>query len=155
MKSSFYDFEISDDKSLLQIEVIHGLLKNSYWCKDIPIETVERSIENSICFGVYKKGLQIGFARAITDEATFAWLSDVVISEEYRKNGVGQELVRFIMNYPKLQGLRRFGLATRDAHSLYEKFGFKCVQNPESFMEIKNEGMYQVKNIKNSSEVIV
>ncbi len=153
MKSSFYEFEISDDKSLLQVEAIHGLLKNSYWCKDIPIETVERSIQGSICFGVYRKGIQIGFARAITDEATFAWLSDVVIGDDYRYKGLGQELIRFIMNYPKLQGLRRFSLATRDAHSLYEKFGFKKVENPESFMEIKNEDMYQI--AKKNKEVTI
>ena len=96
MKTSSFDYEISDDKSLLQIEVIHRLLKDTYWCREIPLETVERSIKGSTCFGVYRKGIQIGFARVITDQATFAWLCDVVIDETFRYQGLGQELMKFM-----------------------------------------------------------
>jgi len=117
------EFDISDDKKLLNIEYIHDYLsKKSYWAMDIPFETVKRSIEGSVCFGVYDKEKQIGFARVISDKATFAYLADVFIDEAYRGKGLSKWLMEVIINHPELQGFRRWMLATRDAHGLYEKF---------------------------------
>src|SRR6185369_16005467 len=109
-------FMISDDKTKLQPDVIHHFLRNSYWAKDIPLEVVKRSIENSVCFGVYSGNKQVGFARVVSDLATFAYLADVFILEEYRGKGLSKRLMEYIMEYPQLQGLRRWMLATRDAH---------------------------------------
>ena len=132
---------ISTDRSKLDLALIHDYLsKESYWAKNIPLQTVERSIENSFCFGLYKNNLQIGFARAITDYATFAYLADVFIIEKYRGSGLSKWLMETIMNCEALQGLRSWMLATKDAHSLYEKFGFKVIDNPERFMRL---GMFQ------------
>lgn len=152
MKATFYEYEISDDKSLLQIESIHAFLKNAYWSKGIPIEIVQQGIRNSICFGVYRKGLQVGFARVISDECTFAYLSDVYIDPQHRGQGLSKELMTFIMNYPRLQGLRRFCLMTYDAHSLYEKFGFRVSDMPQNFMEIKDNNIY-LKSLQRPDEV--
>ncbi len=135
--------QLSTDKKLLQLSRIHDFLNQSYWAKDIPLNTVQRSIENSMCFGVYKNDLQIGFARVITDYATFAYLADVYIIEEEQGKGYAKQLMHFIMNHDDLQGLRRFMLATRDAHGLYEAFGFSKVAIPERIMEIIRPGIYE------------
>ena len=127
---------ISDDKARLDRPLIHRFLsQRSYWAKDAPVEIVERSIEHSLCFGLYKGGRQIGFARAVTDFATFAWLADVFIVEETRGHGYGKKLVAAIVAHPGLQGLRRFMLGTRDAHALYTQYGFAPLKYPERFME--------------------
>lgn len=132
------DILYSSDKSLLQIDVIHQYLsKESYWAQGVPLEIVNRAIQGSLCVGVYKDQKQIAFARVITDEATFGYLADVFVLQEYRQKGISKELMKFIMQYPSLQKLRRFMLATKDAHSLYEQFGFKKLSTPERFMEIK------------------
>ncbi len=140
------DFTISTDKSKLQPDVIHGFLTNSYWAKNISKELVKRSIENSLCFGVYDREKQIGFARIISDCTTFAYLADVFILEEYRGQGISKKLMEFIMNYPELQGLRRWMLATRDAHRLYAQYSFKPLAISDRWMELHFPDVYQTKN---------
>jgi len=137
-------FLISTDRSKLDVDVIHGFLSRSYWALGIPRETVERSIENSLCFGVYDNSSQIGFARVISDFATYAYVADVFILEPYRERGLGKELMASIMAHPDLQGLRRWSLGTRDAQGLYAQFGFKPVINTRSrtVMEIVDPEIY-------------
>jgi GNAT superfamily N-acetyltransferase len=134
---------ISDDPARLDHQIIHDYLSRSYWAAGIPRETVDRSIEHSLCFGVYQGARQVGFARVITDQATFAWLADVFILEEHRGMGLGKRLVAAILAHPKLQGLRRFMLATLDAHKLYEPFGFNVTRTPERIMEIHRPDLYK------------
>jgi GNAT superfamily N-acetyltransferase len=130
------DVVISDDKTRLDLDVIHAFLsQRSYWAQGVPIEIVERSIRNSLCFGMFKAGRQIGFARVVTDLATFAWLADVFIIEAVRGCGLGKKLVAAVLRHPDLQGLRRFMLGTRDAHTLYKQYGFTPLEFPERFME--------------------
>ncbi len=136
------NFFISADKTKIDIDVVYNYLaKESYWAKHIPLETVKRSIENSFCFGMYKKETgstftQIGFARVITDKATFGYLADVFIVTAYSGKGLGKWLIKEIMNHPELQGLRGWMLGTKDAHGLYEQFGFKRLQNSERIMRL-------------------
>jgi GNAT superfamily N-acetyltransferase len=130
------DYQISTVKSKLDLTVIHAFLSSSYWAAGIPLETVERSIEHSLCFGVYTQGgRQVGFARVVTDYATFAYIGDVFIVEAYRGQGLGTWLMDVVVNHPRLQGLRRWTLSTRDAHGLYAKFGFGGARAPERSME--------------------
>ncbi len=132
------EYTVSDDKTKLDLAVIHGYLsREAYWSQNIPIELVQRSIDNSLCFGVYRADRQVGFARVVTDLATFGYLADVFILPEHRGKGLSKKLVAFIMAYPALQGLRRIMLVTRDAHGLYERFGFKPIDSPENTMSIK------------------
>jgi GNAT superfamily N-acetyltransferase len=133
---------IDTDKSRLDLAVIHGFLTTSYWAKGIPRETVERSIEGSLCFGVYEGPRQVGFARVITDSATFAYLADVFILESHRGRGLSRRLMDAIVAHPSLQGLRRWMLATRDAHGLYARYGFKPLAAPDRMMELHNPGVY-------------
>lgn len=129
---------ITTDKTQLDVNYIHAYLsKESYWSKNIPMEIVLRSIEGSICFGVYDNKRQIGFARVITDHATFAYLADVFVDQAYRGKGISKQLMRYIMDHGPLQGLRSFMLATLDAHGLYEQFGFKPLKEPARYMSIK------------------
>ena len=134
-------YYISTEKSKLDVIMIHDFLSNrSYWAQKRSKDTVEKSIRNSLCFGVYDgENNQVGFARVVTDYSVFAWILDVFILEHVRKNGLGIKLIQEIMNYPKLTGLRKWGLATDDAHGLYEKFGFKNLARPEIYMERINE----------------
>lgn len=119
------EYSISTDPSLLNIDVIHHYLSlESYWAKGIPRDVVIKSIENSVCFGLYCHQQQVGFARVITDKATFAYLADVFILEEHRGKGLSKWLITVIQAHPELQGLRRWLLGTRDAHGLYEKMGW-------------------------------
>jgi len=128
---------ISTDKTKLNIPLIHKFLsEDSYWAKKIPLDVVERGIENSLNFGVYYSEKQIGYARVVTDYASFAYMADVFILPEYRGNGYSKQLVQFILQYPSLQGLRRWMLGTADAHTLYQKYGFKELANPDRFLEI-------------------
>ncbi|AKD58003.1 GNAT family N-acetyltransferase [Spirosoma radiotolerans] len=132
------EYTISTDKKKLDLEVIHQFLsQEAYWCKNIPVEIVKRSIDNSLCFGVYQGASQVGFARVITDLATFGYLADVFILPDHRGKGLSKQLVAFIMAYPALQGLRRMMLVTFDAHGLYKQFGFQPVENPENVLSIK------------------
>ena len=132
MQQIFQEYQISDDPALLQVDAIHEMLKKSYWANDRSRETIARSIAHSLCFGVYKAGEQIGFARCVTDYATTFLLADVIIDERYRGRGLGKELVPFILSHELLQGLTGT-LATRDAHGLYTKFGFVPV-DPNLYM---------------------
>ncbi|HEY0055357.1 MAG TPA: GNAT family N-acetyltransferase [Pedobacter sp.] len=134
---------ISTDKSKLDVGVIHNYLHNeSYWAKNIPLEILERSIENSLCFGVYDDFKQVGFARVMSDCATFAYLADVFILPEYRGKGLSKKLMEYIKSYPSLQGLRRWMLATADAHELYRKYGFTDVAKPDRLMELTRPNIY-------------
>lgn len=135
-------FLISTDRSKLDLDVIHKFLARSYWAAGVPRATVVRSIENSLCFGVYDGAEQVGFARIISDFATFAYIADVFIVEPYRERGLGKELMASIMAHPDLQGLRRWSLATRDAHGLYAQYGFTALENPSRMMEIANPEVY-------------
>jgi GNAT superfamily N-acetyltransferase len=128
---------VSTDKSLLNIEVIYKYLnEDSYWAQGMPFERLTRAIENSLCFGVYNREQLAGFARVITDKATFAYLCDVFILPGYRGQGLSKWLVQTIVEYPELKGLRRWSLATADAHGLYSQFGFSQITKPENWMEI-------------------
>jgi GNAT superfamily N-acetyltransferase len=130
-------YEISTDPSRLQLEAIHAYLTRSYWSPGIPRDVVARAIANSLCFGIYQGDSQVGFARVVTDKASFAYLADVYVLEEHRGQGLSKRLVAFIQAHPDLQGMRRFLLATRDAHGLYAQFGFKAPARPDFFMEIR------------------
>ncbi len=124
-EQKFDDVLISSDKNLLDIQFIHHYLsKESYWAKGIPLTTVETAIENSICFGIYRSNNQIGFARVVTDKASFAYLADVFILKEQQGNGFAKHLMNTIHSHPELLGLRRWYLTTRDAHGLYAQFGW-------------------------------
>ncbi|EKF9063418.1 GNAT family N-acetyltransferase [Vibrio cholerae] len=137
-------FEISTDNNRLNFEVIYEFISQSYWAADIPKATLEKAISNSFCFGVYDSiGHQVGFARLITDKATFAYLADVFIIESQRGKGLSKRLVETIVTHPELQGLRRMLLATRDAHGLYAQYGFKPVENPEILMQIWQPNIYR------------
>jgi len=129
---------ISTDASMLDLEVVHGYLSRSYWAAGVPEDVVRRSIENSLCFGVYRGEEQAGFARVVTDRATFAYLADVFVLEEHRGQGIGKWLVEVILSHPDLQGLRRWMLATRDAHDLYRRYAFTELARPGIFMERKD-----------------
>ena len=128
-------YYISTDKNRLDLAVIHAFLTRSYWAAGIPIETVKKSLEHSLNFGVYREGEQVGFARVITDYATFAYIGDVFILEDYRGQGLSKWLMQVIADHPELQGLRRWVLLTRDAHELYRKTRFTEPVNPERYME--------------------
>jgi N-acetylglutamate synthase-like GNAT family acetyltransferase len=136
------DYEISTDPARVNVGTVHEFLTNSYWAKGIPLETVQRSIENSISFGVYRGQQQVGFARAISDLATFAYLADVFIVPSFRGRRLSRWLMECIVSHPDLQGLRRWMLATKDAHGLYAKFGFTPIKNPDSWMEIHRPDVY-------------
>lgn len=127
----------------MDVDAIHSYLSRSYWAENIPHEIVSKSIENSLCFGVFYKNTQIGFARLITDYATFAYLADVYILEDHRGKGLSKKLMKSIIEHPQLHGLRRMLLATYDAHTLYEKFGFKSLTNPQMFMELSTPDRYK------------
>ena len=134
-----YDgYVISTEASRLDLRTVHNFLKTSYWAAGVPFEVVERSVENSMNFGMYSGEEQIGFARVVTDSATFAYLADVFVLEPHRGRGVGKWLMKTIFSHPDLQGLRRFMLATRDAHELYRRHGFVGLGSPEVFMERKD-----------------
>jgi GNAT superfamily N-acetyltransferase len=136
------NFIISTDKTKINLQLVHNYLSNeSYWAKNIPVELVARSIEHSFCFGIYKQqpgkdDAQVGFARVITDKTTFGYLADVFILPPYRGIGLSKWLMIEIMNHPELSGFRGWMLGTKDAHGLYEQFGFKLLQNSERIMRL-------------------
>ena len=139
------DFCISTDKSKIDTAYVHQFLSTSYWAEKIPLDVVQRSINGSLCFGIYCDHQQIGFARVITDEATFAYLCDVFIDEAYRGKGLSKWLMETILAYPGLRGLRRFMLATRDAHELYRQFGFSELSFADRWMQIHWPTVYKEK----------
>jgi len=142
------EYIISTNKRLLDLPAIHNFLKTSYWAEGIPFDIVKKSIEHSLNFGVYKAGKQVGFARVITDYATFAYIGDVYILEDFRGQGLSKWLMQVIAEHPELQGLRRWSLLTGDAHELYRKTGFQELQNPELYMEKANPGIYKSGDFK-------
>lgn len=136
-------YEVSADKSRLDVPLIHQYLsQESYWAQNIPLDVVQRSIDNSLCFGIYCHDQQVGFARVITDQATFAYLADVFVLPEHRGKGLSKQLMETISNLPTLQGLRRWLLATRDAHALYNQFGFTALDQPDQIMQRKRGHPY-------------
>ncbi|MBM3839895.1 MAG: GNAT family N-acetyltransferase [Verrucomicrobia bacterium] len=135
-------YQISTDLARMNLDLIHGFLRSSYWAKDIQRDVVEKSLRHSLCFGAFCSDRQIGFARVITDRATFAYLADVFVIPEHRRRGVAQMLVKAILDHPDLQGLRRFLLATDDAHGLYARFGFQPLAHPEHYMTIHHPHLY-------------
>jgi N-acetylglutamate synthase-like GNAT family acetyltransferase len=137
-------FSVSTEHKDLDFEFIYAFISDSYWAKGIPQDVLRKAIDNSLVFGVYTAcGNQVGFARVVTDKATFAYLADVFIDELHQGLGLGRLLMDNIASHPELQGVRRFMLATRDAHGLYEKYGFKPVENPEILMQIWDPNIYQ------------
>lgn len=138
------NFSINTDFSLLQFDRIHSFLsEKAYWSLGIPKDVVIKAAKGSICFGVYnEKNIQVGYARVITDKATFGWLCDVYIEPEHRGKGLSKRLMKEVLAHPDLKGLRRIGLATKDAHQLYEQFGFEVSKTPQNFMEIKDNEIY-------------
>jgi GNAT superfamily N-acetyltransferase len=136
------EYTISTDRARIDVAAVHGFLSATYWAPGIPEDVVRRGIAGSICFGIYHGADQVGFARVITDRATYAYLSDVYVLESHRGRGLAKWMMELIMAHPSLQGLRRFALSTRDAHSLYAQFGFQIVGNPERQMEIMRRDIY-------------
>lgn len=139
-------FVISTDERRLDRDAIHEFLKGSYWAAGIPRDVLDRSIDHALCFGLYDGSRQIGFARVITDRATFAYLSDVYVLEEYRGRGLATWLMEAVLEHPDLQGLRRWMLATQDAHGLYRKVGFRDLAHPERLMEMVFSNRYGPKD---------
>ncbi len=136
-------YAISTDKNLLDVTAVHKYLsEESYWAKNIPLQLVQQSIDNSFCFGVYFHKELVGFARLVTDYSSFAYLCDVYILEAHRGQHLSKCLMQEIMNHPKLQGLRRWVLATADAHELYKQFGWQCLTKPERYLEIVKPNIY-------------
>ncbi len=130
-------FKISTDPNMLDFDAIFNYLnEQSYWAKGIQKETMQKAIKNSFCFGVYKQQIQVGLARVITDKATFAYICDVFVLPDYQGLGLSKWLIQTILSHPELQGLRRWSLATSDAHGLYKQFGFNEIARPERWMEI-------------------
>lgn len=137
-------YKISTKLDDMDITVIHEFIKDSYWARDIPLKTLQKAIRNSLCFGIFTEpGEQVGFARMITDSATYAYLADVFVLEQHRGKGLAKWLMEYILKHPDLQGLRRITLATADAHGLYEKFGFKPLVRPHIFMEVWDPDVYK------------
>ena len=135
------NFSISTDRSRLDLSTIVDFLSHrSYWAKGRSATTIEKSLSNSLCFGVFSgEDKQVGFARVVSDFAVFAWIMDVFILKEFRRQGLSELLMKTIMTHPDLQGLSRWGLVTHDAHRLYEKFGFKPIAQPDLMMEVINQ----------------
>jgi GNAT superfamily N-acetyltransferase len=137
-------YRVSTDPRRLDLDVIHGFLsQRSYWAEGIPREVVERSIRNSLPFGVYDDDALVGFARVVTDHATYAYLADVFVLESHRGHGLSKWLLECVLAHPDLQGLRRWHLATRDAHELYARYGFQPLADPGNLMEIRRLDAYR------------
>ena len=134
--------EIDTDKARLDLALIHDFLARSHWASGIPFDVMKRAIDNSLAFGLYRDGGQIGFARVVTDHATFAYLADVFVIEAERGRGLGRYLVATILAHPELQGLRRWLLGTRNAHGLYKRCGFAAPPAPFAFLERLDSGVY-------------
>ena len=138
------DYTISTDRSRLDVELIHDFISNqSYWGQGRTLEVVQRALDNSLNFGLYNDTQQVGFARVVTDYATFAWIADVFILPEHRGRGLSKWLMELMLAHPRLQGFRRWVLATKDAHSLYERFGFIPLHRPERWMERPDPNMQE------------
>jgi GNAT superfamily N-acetyltransferase len=138
-------YDISFDSDRFDIEAIHAFLSRSYWAAGIPVAVLRKAIANSLCVGAFAGSGQVGFARLVTDRATFAYLADVYVLESHRGHGLSRKLVAALVDHPELQGLRRLMLVTRDAHGLYEKFGFTALAHPSRVMELHRPDVYNAK----------
>ena len=139
------DYRVSTDVADLDVVLVHRELSRSYWAEGIPRALVEKSIRHSLCFGAFDQhsGAQVGFARVVSDFATFAYIGDVFVIQQYRKRGISKFLMKCIMAHPELQGLRRMCLGTHDAHTLYQRFGFKASERPQNWLEIRVPDIYR------------
>jgi GNAT superfamily N-acetyltransferase len=137
------EYSITTDPAAVDLDAVHEAIAASYWAEGIPRDLMRRAIEGSLPFSLFHRTRQVGFARVVTDRATFAYLADVYVLEALRGRGLGRWLVETVISHPDLQGLRRFSLATRDAHGLYARFGFTPLQRPELHMEIARPGLYR------------
>jgi GNAT superfamily N-acetyltransferase len=138
------EYTVSTDRGRLDIPLIQKFLaEESYWAPAIPLPVVRKSIEGSLCFGIYRGREQVGFARVVTDYATFGWVADVFVVKAHRGRGLGKLVVQCVTAHPKLQGFRRWMLGTEDAHGLYEKFGFRRLEHPGRMMERANRDIYR------------
>lgn len=146
------NYEITSDLARLDVDAIHAFLARSYWSPGVPRAVVERAMAHSLCFGILCNGKQIGFARMVTDRATFAYLADVYVLEDHRGQGLAKRLIGEVMQHPDLQGLRRMLLATRDAHGLYAQYGFKPLAAPDRMMEIMKPNAYGAAADSSSSD---
>ncbi|HNG92862.1 MAG TPA: GNAT family N-acetyltransferase [Acidobacteriota bacterium] len=146
------EYVISDDPARMDVAVVHGYLTRSYWAAGVPLEIVRRSIEHSMVFGLFHGETQIGFARLVTDRTTFAYLADVFVLEAHRGKGLSKWLMEVIVGHPEVQGLRRWMLATRDAHGLYRQFGFTELPQPEVFMQRHHPDVYQQPAVEEESQ---
>ena len=135
-------YEITSDKSRMNVKAAHAFLSQAYWSRGVPLSIVQKAFDNSLCFAVLSGSEQVGFARVVTDKATFAYLADVYVLQAHRGQGLAKRMVEAVQDHPDLQGLRRFMLATRDAHDLYSKFGFSPLSVPTRFMELHNPDIY-------------
>ena len=142
VERTFDDYLISTDPARLDIGVIHGVLRESYWAEAIPRGVVVRAVENSLCFGAYYRNEQIGFARVVSDYSTFAYIADVFVLAPWRGRGISKALMAEVIHHPDLQGLRRWLLGTKDAHGLYQRFGFTAPPLPDRMMERADPGVY-------------
>ena len=147
------DFIVTSDPAAVDLEAVHAYLRTSYWAEDMPRDLLARAIANSIPFSVKRGAEQVGFARVITDRATFAYLSDVYILEAYRGRGLARRLMDAVMSHPDLQGLRRFSLTTRDAEGLYRQYGFTELATPRRHLEIFRPGLYKGGTTNSSTQV--
>jgi GNAT superfamily N-acetyltransferase len=138
------EFMVSSDLARMDMNVVHGYLSRAYWCEGLPREALERAMRNSLCFGLFEGQNQVGFARVVSDRTTFAYVFDVFVLESHRGRGLGTWLMQCVVRHPELQGLRRWHLTTRDAHSLYRKVGFTLLSKPERHMEVFTPDMYKV-----------
>ena len=135
-------YEITSDKSRMNVKAAHAFLSQAYWSSGVPLSIVQKAFDNSLCFAVLSGSEQVGFARVVTDKATFAYLADVYVLQAHRGRSLARRMVEAVQKHPDLQGLRRFMLATRDAHDLYSKFGFSPLSVPTRFMELHNPDIY-------------
>jgi GNAT superfamily N-acetyltransferase len=143
MERTVGEYTISTEPNRLDLPLVHRFLaEDSYWAAGIPLEVMTRAVRGSLCFGAYYREAQVGFARVVTDYATFGHIMDVFVLPEHRGHGLGKELMACIMTHPRLQGFRRWQLGTRDAHGLYARFGFHVPPNPEIHMEKTDPDVY-------------
>ncbi len=142
MHREMAEYEVTTDASRFDLDAIHAFLSATYWSRGIPRAVVERAVANSLCFGVFRDGRQVAFARVVTDRATFAYVADVFVLDAHRGKGLSRRLLDAIVAHPDLQGLRRMLLATRDAHGLYAKYGFTSLAVPERMMEVFRPDVY-------------
>jgi GNAT superfamily N-acetyltransferase len=144
MDHSHGQYLISDDPTRLDAGAAHAYLSRSYWSENVPLATVQRAMAGSFCIGAYTAGgAQVGLVRIISDYATFVYLCDVYVLEEHRRQGLAKAMLAFVVDHPRLQGMRSWNLRTRDAHSLYAQFGFKPVDNPDSYMVLRFPQVYR------------